>query len=125
MSGKRIASVAGAIATAIAVIFAFQTALRVQSASANPHVTTAPAPAHKPALSHLERLPCFGCHNIEHYRKGKPKLHKPQGDDDVAETPEFSHTVHEKEGVGHCHVCHALEGHFHVTIRKETCAGCH
>jgi hypothetical protein len=55
----------------------------------------------------IEDLPCFGCHNIERYKEGE----------------EFSHSKH--RNVGHCHVCHAFEGHFQVTIRRKTCEGCH
>lgn len=125
MSGKRIAIVVVAMASSIAVGFSLQTALRAQNAAGQPPSAQSPQPPHKPALSRLERLPCFGCHNIEHYLKGKPK--KPGTADADGDEPkgEFSHKVHQEQGVGHCHMCHALEGHFQVTIRKETCAGCH
>ena len=125
MSAKRFAIAAIALATTIGVGISVQTALRAEAATAQPAPVARP---HKTAASHLESLPCFGCHNIEHFRKGKPKplaAAATASDDDVAETAEFSHTVHQQEGVGHCHMCHAFEGHFQVTIRKETCAGCH
>ena len=55
----------------------------------------------------LEALPCFGCHNIDRY---------------MSET-RFGHPAH--EGAGHCHVCHAFEGHFAVTVREDHCGVCH
>ena len=57
----------------------------------------------------LESLPCFRCHNLGRYHKGK----------------DFSHDQHREEGVGHCHVCHAFSGHFEVVVRRGTCDGCH
>jgi hypothetical protein len=134
MSGKRFAIVAIVLSTTIAVGFSVQTALRAEDAVATPHGAASAPPAQKKnatekdAESRLRSLPCFGCHNFEHFRLGKPKplaAAATASDDDVAETAEFSHTFHQKEGVGHCHMCHAFEGHFQVTIRKETCAGCH
>ena len=59
------------------------------------------------AATKLEKLKCFRCHNIERYRSGD----------------DFSHDAHEE--VGHCHMCHAFEGHFQATIRRQTCEGCH
>lgn len=38
---------------------------------------------------------------------------------------DFAHGPHEEEGVGHCHQCHAMEGHFQVKVRMEACAACH
>lgn len=141
------------------------------TAEASPQAqpTGAPAPAaaaneHK--ASKLEKLSCFGCHSLEHYKKGKPKPVPPpedvtlaagttatdaaepaaaaspteaaddadeEGEGDQAEAEdgadeekaEFSHTLHDEEVGGHCHVCHAFTGHFQVTIRKGTCDGCH
>jgi len=57
----------------------------------------------------IATLPCFRCHNLVRYRKGK----------------KFPHDQHKEEGVGHCHNCHAFKGHFQATIRKETCEDCH
>ncbi len=123
MSAKRIAIALGVLAASVSVGFSLQAALRAEDATAGAH---APAPvAHKPALTRLERLPCFGCHNIEHYRKGKPKVAGAAPAAEGEPSAEFSHVFHQEQGVGHCHVCHAMQGHFEVTIRKETCAGCH
>ncbi|MCB9525295.1 MAG: hypothetical protein H6702_18245 [Myxococcales bacterium] len=52
-------------------------------------------------------IPCFGCHSYERYQ---------------TET-RFNHPKH--AGAGHCHGCHAFEGHFQVTIRQEHCDVCH
>lgn len=62
-------------------------------------------------LARLAKLPCFECHTIKDYKEGE----------------DFPHVMHEQEqGVGgHCHKCHAFEGHFQVTVRKEVCAECH
>lgn len=38
---------------------------------------------------------------------------------------DFAHGPHEEEGVGHCHQCHAMQGHFQVKVRMEACAACH
>lgn len=124
MNARSIAIAVGVVAAMVMVGLAVQTALDTQSAAANPQAAVA-APAHKPSGTLLERLPCFGCHNIEHFRKGNPKAQIQAGTAADEPKAEFSHTLHEGEGVGHCHMCHAFEGHFQVVIRKETCAGCH
>ena len=122
MNDKSVVILLGAVDSTVFVGFSVQAALETPAASAH---AVAPTPTHKPALSRLERLPCFGCHNIEHFRKGKPKPLVQPGAAAGEPKPEFSHTLHQDEGVGHCHMCHAFEGHFQVVIRKETCAGCH
>jgi len=125
MSGKRIITALSVVGTALFLGLFVQTALRAQVA-AHGQPAAAPAPAPKARVPLIERLPCFGCHNIEHYRKGRPKPAVPAaGAPEGEPSAEFSHTLHQEQDVGHCHVCHAFEGHFQVTIRKETCAGCH
>ncbi len=124
MSANRIVIALGVIAASISVALSLQGALRAQDGNGKPHAA-APAPVKKSAQSRLEHLPCFGCHNIEHYLKGKPRAPGEPAPEEGEPSKEFSHTLHQQEVGGHCHVCHALEGHFQVTIRKETCAGCH
>lgn len=128
----------GAVATLLACLFLLAS-VGIGDAAEPPAHATASAVARAPdgPEQRLARLPCFGCHNLEHYRKGKPALANAPAatatDDDEGEAEgedgppkgEFSHTLHAQEGVGHCHVCHALTGHFHVTMRKETCEACH
>ena len=124
MSAKGIAIAVGMTATVVVLGMTLQTALRAETSGGHGRAA-APAEAPKPKGTRLERLPCFGCHNIEHYRKGKPKAPPAAGAAEGEQTAEFSHTLHQEQDVGHCHMCHAIEGHFQVTIRKETCAGCH
>ncbi|MCA9665148.1 MAG: hypothetical protein KC503_06155 [Myxococcales bacterium] len=57
----------------------------------------------------LEGLPCFKCHNIGRYHKGK----------------KFPHDTHKDEGLYHCHSCHVFSGHMEVRIRKDKCSECH
>jgi len=54
----------------------------------------------------LERLSCFGCHELSAYI---------EGDD-------FPHVEHEKL---HCHVCHAFQGHAEAIVREDSCEECH
>ncbi len=79
----------------------------VRSWSEGSTVDRPPSVRSKSSRTNVEDLPCFGCHNVERYREGE----------------EFAHSKH--ENVGHCHVCHAFEGHFQATIRRKTCEGCH
>ena len=57
----------------------------------------------------LDDLACFRCHGLQEYEHGE----------------RFPHATHREEGAGHCHRCHAFQGHFEVVIRKETCEECH
>jgi len=66
--------------------------------------TTRPA-AQLPAVN---KLVCFKCHNFERYRAGA----------------EFAHAG-EHAKVGHCHLCHAFEGHLQLTVRESTCEHSH
>lgn len=68
---------------------------------------TDPEPAVRASAKKIEDLSCFTCHNIEHYREGS----------------DFSHAAH--EDLGHCHLCHAFEGHFETKVREEVCDECH
>lgn len=61
------------------------------------------------APTKLDDLACFRCHGLEEYEHGE----------------KFPHATHRQEGAGHCHRCHAFQGHFEVTIRKATCEECH
>lgn len=123
MSSKRSAIAVSAVVASILIGLSVQRGLRAEASE--PKAPAANQASHKAAGTRLEQLPCFGCHNIEHYRKGKPKPVVPAKEDGDEPSKEFSHTLHQQEGVGHCHMCHAFEGHFRVVIRKETCAGCH
>lgn len=79
-------------------------------------VGTAPLPATSGSAVkkvEVEKLSCFGCHNIERYRQGK----------DLEAEDNFSHDQHRK--VGHCHLCHAFDAHAAAPIREDACAGCH
>ena len=65
-----------------------------------------PAPP-KPAALQGAEMPCFDCHSYERWQT----------------EPQFNHPKH--AGAGHCHSCHAFEGHFQITIREEHCDVCH
>lgn len=66
-----------------------------------------PAPAVVPEQgTALERLSCFGCHELSAYL---------EGDD-------FPHVEHEQL---HCHVCHAFQGHAEAFVREDSCEACH
>ncbi len=132
MKAKRVVTLLSVVGTVVFVGLFVQTALRAQVAAGGHPAAVAAEAAPKKAATRLERLPCFGCHNIEHYRKGKPKAAAAAaGAPEGKPTEEFSHTLHQEENAGHCHVCHAFEGHFQVTIRKdarkgrESCGNCH
>ena len=57
----------------------------------------------------LDNLACFQCHDRQRFEHGE----------------KFPHATHREEGAGHCHRCHAFQGHFEVIIRKATCEECH
>ncbi|OIP31239.1 MAG: hypothetical protein AUK47_22815 [Deltaproteobacteria bacterium CG2_30_63_29] len=58
----------------------------------------------------LGALPCFReCHNFERFDAG--------GD--------FPHSIHLEQEIGHCHMCHAFDGHFEASVREEICEDCH
>lgn len=72
----------------------------------------------------IDGLACFSCHSVVEFHKGDPD--QPGTDDDGNINPKaFSHDLHVGEGLVHCHLCHAFEGHFQVSIRKATCEECH
>jgi hypothetical protein len=57
---------------------------------------------------------------------GDEEADKEEEEEDAPPDPkDFAHGPHEEEGVGHCHQCHAMEGHFQVKVRMEACAACH
>lgn len=72
----------------------------------------------------IDKLPCFNCHGVMDFHKGDHD--QPGTDEEGNINPKaFSHDLHAGEGLVHCHLCHAFEGHFQVTIRKATCEECH
>ncbi len=66
-------------------------------------------PFEKLTPTKLDDLACFRCHGLEQFEHGE----------------KFPHATHRQEGAGHCHRCHAFQGHFEVVIRKDTCEECH
>jgi hypothetical protein len=60
-----------------------------------------PAPPPEPAAP-ATRVPCFGCH-----AEARFEAHAPHSD------------------AGHCHTCHAFEGHARALLREEPCGACH
>ena len=90
----------------------------------DPVVKSRSAPARPaPRRPRLEELPCFACHNIRRYRSGSGAQAGERSA--VAGRAAFPHALHREEGVGHCHSCHAITGHFQMRVRKDTCAQCH
>lgn len=75
-------------------------------------------------MAKIDELPCFSCHGRVEFHKGDPN--QVGTDDEGNINPKaFSHDLHAKEGLVHCHRCHAFEGHFQVTTRMKTCEECH
>ena len=65
------------------------------------------APSPLPAVA---ELPCFGCHDPKAYREGERFPHASEDHEDI---------------MGHCHLCHAFQGHFEIVTRKTACEECH
>lgn len=107
------AGVSGLVAFAIFIGLGMTVDLRSHGIELNHPVAQGDAPKVRPSEQpwergdSLDKLRCFRCHNIERYRNGE----------------DFSHEAH--EDVGHCHVCHAFEGHFQAVIRRQVCEDCH
>ncbi len=72
----------------------------------------------------LEDISCFVCHDIATFKDPRKDGDDDDDDDEVIGKP-FPHDLHKEEGAGHCHVCHAFQGHFHTVIREDTCEECH
>ncbi|GMV42161.1 MAG: hypothetical protein AMXMBFR64_38770 [Myxococcales bacterium] len=88
-----------------------------------PEVPTRPS-AGTATEAKIEHLACFRCHSLVEFHKGDPD--QAGSDDEGNVNPKaFSHDLHAKEGLVHCHRCHAFEGHFQVTTRMKTCEECH